>query len=144
MGAPLAMGRGDPSGTTRVFVGCVEGSPAARAPRGARPDERRKTLERIITLVGVPKPDQARLVAIVAVELVAASEGGRGAEASRPSSPPSPRRRLPRSRPDRSSLRSRARARWRVLVAGGVRQFAGLPRALPADPSACSASCPEA
>jgi hypothetical protein len=120
MGAPLGAGAGDPRDTTRVSVGCVAGAPQVvrlevRDPMTGR------TLDRDVTLEGVSKADQARLVAIASVELVAASQGDPGhaleaapalVVAARPAPPP----------PEPP--------RWRALASGSLRVFAGLPRAL--------------
>jgi hypothetical protein len=124
MGAPLGAGAGDPRDTTRVSVGCVAGAPQVvrlevRDPMTGR------TLDRDVTLEGVSKADQARLVAIASVELVAASQGGPGRvpEAAPVVAPP------------REALVLTAQAapappRWRALASGSLRVFAGLPRAL--------------
>jgi len=89
MGAPLVPAAGDPGDTTRVFVGCVIGAPQlvrleVRDPVNGR------NVDRVITLVGDSKTDQARLVAIVAVELVAASRGELKEAAPAPVAAPAP------------------------------------------------------
>lgn len=136
MGAPLAAAAGDGVDTarvdtTRVFVGCVVGSPQlvrleVRDPVGG------KRVDRVITLVGDSKTDQARLVAIVAVELVAASrselpparQGAADAESA-----PEPRTLAVTATP--APEREVARPRWRALALGSLRHVSGLPRVLP-------------
>src|SRR5450432_1267500 len=145
MGAPLAAAeaqapdaaRPDAAGvattrvdTTHVFVGCVVGSPQLVRLEVRDPGNGRR-VDRVITLVGDSKTDQARLVAIVAVELVAASRGELKESAPAPVAAPAP---------DPSALAVTAkapppvelpRARWRVLAEGSLRHLAGLPRVLP-------------
>ncbi|HTA20335.1 MAG TPA: hypothetical protein VK989_13645 [Polyangia bacterium] len=120
MGAPLGAGAGDPRDTTRVSVGCVAGAPQVVRLEVRDPTSGR-TLDRDVTLEGVSKANQARLVAIASVELVAASQGDPGhaleaapalVVAARPAPPP----------PEPP--------RWRALASGSLRVFAGLPRAL--------------
>jgi hypothetical protein len=116
-GAPLGAGAGDPRDTTRVSVGCVAGAPQVvrlevRDPMTGR------TLDRDVTLEGVSKADQARLVAIASVELVAASQGdpGHALEAA----------------PGQALVVAAKPAppRWRTLASGAMRAFGGMPRAL--------------
>jgi hypothetical protein len=136
MGAPLAAAASDGVDTarvdtTRVFVGCVVGSPQlvrleVRDPVGG------KRVDRVITLVGDSKTDQARLVAIVAVELVAASRGenrsvSEGAAVAPPA--PDPRTLVVMATP--AAEREVARPRWRALALGSLRHVSGLPRVLP-------------
>jgi hypothetical protein len=128
MGEPLAPGGDD---TTRVFVGCVPGSPQL-VRLEVRDAVTGRHVDRVITLVGDSKTDQARLVAIVAVELVATSRSelreraaAIAAPAADPTSPP--------------TLVVKANAApvpspaplWRALVFGSVRHVAGLPSLLP-------------
>jgi hypothetical protein len=135
MGAPLAPAAGDSAGTaradtTRVFVGCVVGSPQLVRLEVRDPESGRR-VDRVITLVGDSKTDQARLVAIVAVELVATSRTElREAPAGAVHAPT----------PDAHALVVTAtpapapevpRPRWRALALGSLRRFAGLPRLLP-------------
>jgi hypothetical protein len=127
MGAPLVPGAGDPRDTTRVSVGCVAGAPKLVRLEVRDPTTGR-SLERVVTLEGVSKADQARLVAIASVELVAASQGDPGRASVPTALAPSPPLSLtatpgPPPRP--------APARWRVLASGSLRHFAGLPRVLP-------------
>jgi hypothetical protein len=132
MGAPLAPAAGDgadaagPGGTTHVFVGCVPGSPQLVRLEVRDPENGRR-VDRVITLVGDSKTDQARLVAIVAVELVATSrtELREAPSAATPA-------------PDARALAVAVTpapvppaARWRALALGSLRHFAGLPRLLP-------------
>ncbi|HEX4403610.1 MAG TPA: hypothetical protein VH560_02200 [Polyangia bacterium] len=114
-GAPL--GAGDPRDTTRVSVGCVAGAPQVVRLEVRDPTTGR-TLDRDVTLEGVSKANQARLVAIASVELVAASQGDPGHVAEAGSivatplvAPPAP-------------------PRWRALASGALRVFSGMPRAL--------------
>jgi len=123
MGVPLAAAAGLPGDTTRVFVGCVEGSPQLVHLEVRDPNSGRR-VDRVITLVGDSKTDQARLVAIVAVELVAASRSGllpdKPAAASETpvvTAPPPP-----------ASAREGARTRWWAMAFGSMRRFAGLPQ----------------
>jgi hypothetical protein len=128
MGAPLGPAAGDPRDTTRVFLGCVVGAPQlvhleVRDPVNGR------SVDRVITLVGDSKTDQARLVAIVAVELVAASRSELvpGKEIAAPAvavpapSPPGPPTLVatPPAPP--------TRPRWRALALGSLRHVEGLP-----------------
>jgi len=134
MGAPLVPGAADPRETTRVSLGCVAGD-----PRTARLEVRNpttgKTLERVLALGDVPRSDQARLVAIAAVELVAASwsDLGHAPEEFAPP-PPRPPRAVPTivvaPAPPPSISQPPAPPRWRALVVGSVRGFGGLPRVL--------------
>jgi len=130
MGAPLVPGAGDPRDTTRVSVGCVVGAPKLVRLEVRDPTTGR-SLERVVTLEGVSKADQARLVAIASVELVAASQGDPGHAAGSASVPtamaPSP----PLSLTATPAPPRPAPARWRVLASGSLRYFAGLPRVLP-------------
>jgi hypothetical protein len=124
MGAPLAA---DAPGTTRVFVGCVVGSPQlvrleVRDPANGR------HVDRVITLVGESKTDQARLVAIVAVELVAASRTE--LREAPPAAAPVPDARLAVTAAA-APPPEEPRAHWRVLAEGSLRHIAGLPRVLP-------------
>ena len=128
MGAPLAPGAGDPRDTTRVSVGCVAGAPQVVRLEVRDPTTGR-TLERVVNLEGMSKTDQARLVAIASVELVAASQGEPG-HASEAAS-------LASAAPTREVLTLTAtpkplppRPRWRVLALGSLHHFAGLPTAL--------------
>jgi hypothetical protein len=128
MGAPVVGGEGDAGDTTRVTVGCVVDSPSVVRLEVRDPTTGR-ILDRFITLLGVPKADQARLVAIAAVELVAASRSGQGTipeaprvAAAAPSAglgveataPPPPRER-----------------RWRLAAVASLRGFGGLPDPVP-------------
>jgi hypothetical protein len=136
MGAPLVGDGGDPRETTRVSVGCVLESPSV-VRLEVRDPTTGKSLDRFITLRGVPKADQARLVAIAAVELVAAS----GGDLSHAPENPSPAAGAAGVVPPQSSelaLRAAPRAepaaaplRWRVAVVGAVRHFGGLSRLEP-------------
>ena len=135
MGAPLAAGAtaeaspdATPADTTHVFVGCVPGSPQL-VRLEVRDPESGRHVDRVITLVGESKTDQARLVAIVAVELVAASR------TELREAPPAPV-----ATPDAHALAVTARpapvpeppvARWRALALGSLRHIQGLPRVLP-------------
>jgi hypothetical protein len=140
MGAPLApaagegtaaaSGDGGRADTTHVFVGCVPGSPQLVRLEVRDPESGRR-VDRVITLVGDSKTDQARLVAIVAVELVATSRS----ELREPA-PPS----VATPAPDVRALAVTARpapppaqpsARWRALALGSLRRFGGLPQLLP-------------
>jgi len=140
MGAPLAAAGGDgaaaasadgtPADTTHVFVGCVPGSPQLVRLEVRDPESGRR-VDRVITLVGDSKTDQARLVAIVAVELVATSRSELKEPAPAPVATPAP---------DVHALAVTARpapppaeptARWRALALGSLRHFAGLPQVLP-------------
>jgi hypothetical protein len=136
MGAPLAPAPGEEASgarvdTTRVFVGCVVGSPQLVRLEVRDPESGRR-VDRVITLVGDSKTDQARLVAIVAVELVAASRSElKEAAAAAPAAALTPEARplvitaTPTPAPETS------RSRWRALALGSLRHFAGLPRLLP-------------
>jgi hypothetical protein len=135
MGAPLAPAAGEAgeaarAGTTRVFVGCVVGSPQLVRLEVRDPESGRR-VDRVITLVGDSKTDQARLVAIVAVELVATSR-------SELREPPAGTVVAPTA--DAHALVVAAtpapapqppRPRWRALALGSLRRFAGFPRLLP-------------
>jgi hypothetical protein len=132
MGAPVSSADGDGAAaaqdTTRVSVACVVDSPQL-VRLEVRDPTTGKTLERVVTLVGVARSDRGRLVAISAVELVAASRSG-GRE---PEPPPAPKPVAPPvvvAAPPPPSP-PEAPPRWRVLAVGGVRGFAGLPRLLP-------------
>jgi hypothetical protein len=127
MGAPLAPAAVDEAGTTRVFVGCVVGSPQLVRLEVRDPESGRR-VDRVITLVGDSKTDQARLVAIVAVELVATSRSELKeppvvvAAPRVPAAPALVVTAAPASPPPRP--------RWRALALGSLRRFAGLPRLL--------------
>jgi hypothetical protein len=128
-GAPVASADGAAAAhdTTRVSVACVVGSPQL-VRLEVRDPASGKTLERVVTLVGVARSDRGRLVAISAVELVAASRSvGREPEPPpvvKPPAPPVVVAVAPPPRPPEAP-------RWRALAVGGVRGFAGLPRLLP-------------
>src|SRR5882724_5940839 len=62
MGAPLAAAAGAAGGPSRVFVGCVAGSPQLVRLEVRDPITGRR-IDRVVTLVGDSKTDQARLVA---------------------------------------------------------------------------------
>jgi hypothetical protein len=77
LGAALVQGRGqadagDARDTTRVTIGCSPAEPEVVSV-AVRDPTTGKALQRSITLAGVPRADRARLVAIAAAELVAAS-----------------------------------------------------------------------
>jgi hypothetical protein len=133
MGAPLVPGAADPRETTRVSLGCVAGDPHT-ARLEVRNPTTGKTLERVLALGDVPRSDQARLVAIAAVELVAASwsELGHAPEEVAPPPPPPPPRAVPTivAAPAPPPREPAAPPRWRALVVGSVRGFGGLPRVL--------------
>jgi hypothetical protein len=129
MGEPLVPAAGDPRDTTRVFVGCVVGAPQLVRLEVRDPVNGRR-VDRVITLVGDSKTDQARLVAIVAVELVAASRSelapvkevvAPAASAPAPS-PPGPLTLVA------TTPAPPARPRWRALALGSLRHVEGLPR----------------
>ena len=128
MGAPLVAAAGDPGDTTRVFVGCVVGSPQLVRLEVRDPVNGRH-VDRVITLVGDSKTDQARLVAIVAVELVAASRSE-----LRESAPVAVVAPLPEplvlvaAAPPPPAFEA---PRWRALALGSLRHVAGLPGLLP-------------
>jgi hypothetical protein len=125
MGAPIVGGEGDPGDTTRVTVGCVVDSPSVVRLEVRDPTTGR-ILDRFITLLGVPKSDQARLVAISAVELVAASRSGQATvEASPPVKPAAEVVATPAPPP------APAERRWRVSAVASVRHFDGLPDPVP-------------
>jgi hypothetical protein len=130
MGAPVATGGPVAPDTTRVSVGCVVDSPHL-VRLEVRDAVTGKTLDRLITLAGVARSDRGRLVAISAVELVAASRSpAREPEVAvvvpAPVAAPVPAIvAAPAPREDATP------ARWRVLAVGGLRGFAGLPRLLP-------------
>jgi hypothetical protein len=125
MGAPLAPEGND--GTTRVFVGCVPGSPQL-VRLEVRDPERGRRVDRVITLVGDSKTDQARLVAIVAVELVAAS---RTELREAPPAAAAPDARALAVTVTPAPPPEAPRARWRALALGSLRHIEGLPRLLP-------------
>jgi hypothetical protein len=132
MGAPLVPAAGDPRDTTRVFVGCVVGAPQLVRLEVRDPANGRR-VDRVITLVGDSKTDQARLVAIVAVELVAAS---RSELLPNKEGAPSAVVVAPAREPNALALTATppaapARSRFRGLALGSLRHVAGLPRLLP-------------
>ena len=131
MGAPLVLGAGDPRETTRVSLGCVPDLPHAARLEVHNPTTG-KTLARVLALSDVPRFDQARLVAIAAVELVAASWSALGHssdEIAPGAAPPSAAPTIvvvaaPPAPPPRAS-------RWRALAVADLRHFGGLPRLVP-------------
>jgi hypothetical protein len=137
MGAPLAAPTGDGAATppadaaradtTHVFVGCVPGSPQL-VRLEVRDPESGRHVDRVITLVGESKTDQARLVAIVAVELVAASRTELR-EAPPATATPDPRALAVTVTP--APPVEPPRARWRAFALGSLRHIQGLPRVLP-------------
>jgi hypothetical protein len=82
-----------------------------------------RTLDRFITLLGVPRSDRARLVAISAVELVAASKSGAAPEP--PARAPDPPAAVVVAPPPPPAP---AQPRWRVAAVASMRHFGGLPR----------------
>ena len=130
-----ASAEGTPADTTHVFVGCVPGSPQLVRLEVRDPESGRR-VDRVITLVGDSKTDQARLVAIVAVELVATSRSELREAAPAPVATPAPDahaarrhgdapRRRPRSRRrggarSRSARSATSRACRRLLPGGGL------------------------
>ena len=139
MGAPLAPSNdaGDkaPADTTRVdtthvFVGCIVGSPQLVRLEVRDPDSGRR-VDRVITLVGDSKTDQARLVAIVAVELVAASRSELQEAAPAVVAAPAPAPLALAVAVTPAPPLAPPRPRWRALALGSLRHFAGLPRLLP-------------
>jgi hypothetical protein len=130
MGAPLAPadGAGQPADTTRVSVGCVVDSPHL-VRLEVRDAATGKTLDRLVTLTGVARSDRGRLVAISAVELVAASRGGAKAAEPPPVVVPPPPPVVVAAPPPPPE--PEAPGRWRVLAVGGLRGVSGLPRLLP-------------
>jgi hypothetical protein len=132
MGAPLVPGAADPRETTRVSLGCVAGDPRTARLEVHNPTTG-KTLERVLALGDVPRVDQARLVAIAAVELVAASWSELGHPSNEaavaPAPPPPPPLAVPTlvaAPPPRAE--APPTPRWRALAVGSVRGFGGLPR----------------
>jgi hypothetical protein len=135
LGAPLVpSGLGDARETTRATVSCVANQPM-QVRLEVRDPTTGKSLDRVITLERVQKADQARLVAISVVELVAASWGelrhdsesvthAVGATAS-------PATRDLALTTAQSREREPAQPRWRLFVVGSARHFAGLPRLVP-------------
>jgi hypothetical protein len=135
LGAPLVDGGvADAKETTRATITCVPNQPM-QVRLEVRDPTTGKLLDRAITLEGVPRGDQARLVSIAVVELVAASWGelrhesesvprAVGATAS-----PSTRELALTSAQSREP--APAQPRWRVFVVGSARHFAGLPRLVP-------------
>jgi hypothetical protein len=138
MGAPLAPSAGEgaapekPDGTltdtTHVFVGCVPGSPQLVRLEVRDPESGRR-VDRVITLVGDSKTDQARLVAIVAVELVATSRSELKEPAPAAQTVPDPHALVVTAKP--APQPEAPAARWRALALGSLRHFAGLPYLLP-------------
>ena len=95
------------------------------------PDSGRR-VDRVITLVGDSKTDQARLVAIVAVELVAASRSElKEPAAAVVAAPAAPEPRALAVAVTPAPAPAPPRPRWRALALGSLRHFAGLPRLLP-------------
>jgi hypothetical protein len=131
MGAPLAPGSAGEGDTTRVFVGCVPGSPQL-VRLEVRDIVSGRHVDRVITLVGDSKTDQARLVAIVAVELVATSRSElreRVVAAAPPAAEPASLVVTAKAEPVEPP-RAREPA-WRALAFGSVRHVEGLPSMLP-------------
>ncbi|HVZ73426.1 MAG TPA: hypothetical protein VHJ20_13690 [Polyangia bacterium] len=135
LAAPLVeSGLGDAREVTRAAVGCVANEPD-HVHLEVRDPTTGKSLDRVITLAGVPKADQARLVAIAVVELVAASWGelrhetesvphAVGATAS------SATRDLALTSAQ-SREREPAQPKWRVFAVGSMRHFGALPHLVP-------------
>jgi hypothetical protein len=135
LGAQLVDGGvADARETTRAQVGCVPNQPL-QVHLEVRDPTTGKSLDRVITLDRVPKADQARLVAIAVVELVAASWGElRHDSESVPHAVGATASAATRDLA-LSSAQSREREapqpKWRLFVIGSVRHFAGLPRLVP-------------
>jgi hypothetical protein len=135
LGAPPLAGAGvDLRETTRVQVGCVPQFPLL-VRLEVRDPTTGKSLDRIITLSGVPRPDQARLVAIAAVELVAASWNElRHVSESVPHAVDATASAETRSLAVSSAIRQERepdQPRWRVFVVGSARVLGGMPHLLP-------------
>jgi hypothetical protein len=135
LGAALVDGGvADARETTRATVSCVENQPM-QVRLEVRDPTTGKLLDRAITLAGVPKADQARLVSIAVVELVAASWGElRHDSESVPravGATASPATRDLALTSAQSREREPAQPRWRVFVVGSARHFAALPRLVP-------------
>ncbi|HVX95458.1 MAG TPA: hypothetical protein VHK47_11150 [Polyangia bacterium] len=128
MGAPLAPG--GETDTTRVFVGCVPGSPQL-VRLEVRDAVTGRHVDRVITLVGDSKTDQARLVAIVAVELVATSRSELRERAASFSPPPGDPAAPAAIVVTAAPAQAPAAPLWRALVFGSVRHVADLPSLLP-------------
>jgi hypothetical protein len=128
MGAPVVGGEGVAADTTRVTVGCVVDSPSVVRLEVRDPTTGR-ILDRFISLRSVPTADQARLVAIAAVELVAASRSGQG---TMPESPGHADASLgPGLAVTATPPPAPAERRWRVAALGSLRSFGGLPDPVP-------------
>jgi hypothetical protein len=132
--SPITGASVDPREATRVLVGCVPQFPLL-VRLEVRDPTTGKSLDRIITLSGVPRPDQARLVAIAAVELVAASWNElRHASESVPHAVDATASTETRNLALSSAVRQERepdQPRWRVFVVGSARGLGGMPRLLP-------------
>jgi hypothetical protein len=127
MGAPVVGSEAETRDTTRVTVGCVVDSPSVVRLEVREPTTGR-VLDRFITLLGVAKTDQARLVAIAAVELVAASWSDRARVPEAPAASVKPASDLGVTATPSPAPRER---RWRLSAVASLRHFGGLPDALP-------------
>jgi hypothetical protein len=135
LGAPLVDGAvSDARETTRATVSCVPNQPAL-VRLEVRDPTTGKSLDRVITLANVPQADQARLVSISVVELVAASWGElRHASESVPhavGATASPATRDLALTSAETHDGEAVQPRWRLFVVGSARHFSGLPHVVP-------------
>jgi hypothetical protein len=132
MGAPLVSDAGDPRETTRVSLGCDPSAPHVVRLEVHNPTTG-KTLARVLALGDVPRPDQSRLVAIAAVELVAASWSALGHSPEEVPPPPPPRPPAPPTPVVTVVVAPPPppppAPRWHVLVVGSARRFSRMPNA---------------